>query len=107
MTLVACVGIVVILYAMLVVYLGVFGYANPDPMNCYYVEGIETPTTTKAAAEAAAKEKGIEVKHGYPIDMGHLFRSWFLWGFWTHIIGLIIQLVFVPMFFFARSTFAV
>ena len=90
MTVVLTILIVVILYVMLIVYLGVFGYANPDPSNCFYIEGVDTPSITKAAAETLAKDKGIEVKHGYPVDMGHLFRSWFLWGFWCHIIGIII-----------------
>jgi len=90
MTVICTVAIVVILFIMLVVYLGVYGFSNPDPAHCYFVGGLDTPTTTSAAAEALAKEKSIEVKHGYPVDLGHLFRSWFLWGFWSHIISIII-----------------
>ena len=99
-------GIIVILFSMLVIYLGVYGYANPDPEHCYYVDGVDQPATTRDAAEKLANDKGVEIKHGYPVDMAHLFRSWFLWGFWSHIIFLILHLVFVPMFFLCRETFA-
>lgn len=92
---------------MLVVYLGVYGYANPDPEHVFFVDGVETPGVTKEAVEQMAKDKSVEVKAGYPVDMAHLFRAWFIWGFWSHIVGLIIQLVFVPMFFLCRVSSAV
>ena len=103
---ITCCGILVLLYAMFVVYLGVYGYANPDPESCFYIDRIDTPSLTREGAEEFAKEKGIDVRPGYPVDMAHLFRSWFLWGFWSHIVGLVVQLVFVPMFFLCRVSSA-
>jgi len=95
-------GVVVLLYSFLIVYLGVYGYANPDPENCFYVDGVDTPGLTAESTEALATEKGIAIRAGYPVNMAHLFRSWFLWGFWSHIVGLVVQLVFLPMFFLFR-----
>ena len=41
MSAIVTVGIIVILFSTLVIYLGVYGYANPDPEHCYYVDGVD------------------------------------------------------------------
>ena len=78
-------GILVILYTVLVIYLGIFSYGNPDPVHCYYIDGLDTTGLSKAAVSTLAIERNIPVRTGYPIDVAHLFRSWFLWGFWGSI----------------------
>mmetsp|Transcript_34 Transcript_34/g.57 ORF Transcript_34/g.57 Transcript_34/m.57 type:complete len:172 (+) Transcript_34:284-799(+) len=97
-------GIIVILFSLLIIYLGVYGYANPDPEHCYYVEGLDTTAITKPGAEQLAKDKNVELRHGYPVDIARLFRSWFVWGFWSHILFLVIQIVFVPLFLVQTTT---
>ena len=39
-------GIVTLLYATFIVYLGVYGYADQDPPHSYYVDGLEKPWKT-------------------------------------------------------------
>ena len=31
------------IYAVFVVYLGLFAYGYPDPNHCYYIDGLDTP----------------------------------------------------------------
>ena len=35
------VKVALILYVLLVILLGVYGYASPDPEHCFYVPGVE------------------------------------------------------------------
>jgi len=107
MTCVLTCAIISIFYALFIIYLGIYGYGNPDPEHAFYIDGLEKPTTTKTLAESLAKDKNIEIHHGYPVDMAFLFRSWFLWGFWSHIIALVIHAIFIPMFIFCHDTFYV
>lgn len=100
-----CGGTIVLLYALFVIYLGVYGYANPDPAHCYYIDGVDTPATSREAAVDIATQRNITIKPGYPVDMAHLFRSWFLWGFWANIIGLLFHATFVPIFFLYEGSF--
>ena len=81
----ALLGAFVILYTIFVVYLGIFSYGNPDPVHCHYIEGLDTPGLSRAAVTTLANERAIPIRAGYPIDVAHLFRSWFLWGFWGSI----------------------
>lgn len=85
-TAITSVSVCSILYVIFVIYLGVYAYANPDPVHAFYVDGLETPGITKETAQQLAIDRGIEVRSGYPLDMAHLFRSWFMWGFWGSII---------------------
>ena len=100
-------GAITFVYANFIVYLGVYGYLSSDSMHSYYIEGLETPWSTTEQALNFAKSMNVDVNPRYPVDMAHLFRAWFIWGFWSHIVGLIIQLVFVPMFFLCRVSSAV
>ena len=34
--------------------------------------------------------KKVDVRPGYPINMAHLFHSWFIWGFWGSIFTVAI-----------------
>ena len=79
-------GVFCILYLIFVIYLGVYAHANPDPAHAYYVDGLDTPGLSKEAVETMAKDRGVGVRAGYPVDMAHLFRAWFTWGFWGSIV---------------------
>lgn len=84
-------------YAVFVVYLGLYAYGNPDPAHCYFIDGLDTTGTTRANAVTLAEDRGIEVKPGFPIDMAHLFRCWFIWGFWDKMFQISIFAVFLPL----------
>ena len=40
------VSIFVSVYAVFVIYLGLYAYGNPDPFHCFYVDSMDTTTTT-------------------------------------------------------------
>ena len=92
-------GVAVVLYILLVVYLGIFGYNNPDPESCFYIDGVDTTAKTRIAAVNKAVEVEVKVRAGYPIDMAHMFRSWFIWGFWDKISQIGIIALFLPLAF--------
>ena len=97
------VSVITILYAIFVVYLGVFAHGNPDPPHCYFIDGLTTTGLTKAAVSTLATERGIPIRAGYPLDIAHLFRAWFIWGFWTSLIQISIVAVFVPVFRYVET----
>ena len=70
-------------------YLFNFGFGSPDSRHCYYVDGLDTVERSKEAIIEVAEDKEVPVTKGYPIDMGHLFRSWYLWAFWGSIFNLV------------------
>ena len=78
-------------------YLAVYGWKNPDPANCFFIDGLDAPALTKAAVEEQARAKGLAIRPGYPIDMGHIFRSWFRWGFWGSIFTVFILGAAIPL----------
>lgn len=63
----------------LVVYLGVYAYNNPDPENCWWVEGA---TTTTLAVQAGQEDVSVNVHT--------VFVAWFTWGFWNSIAPCLI-----------------
>ena len=36
----------------------------------------------------AAKDLHLPEKQGYPVNMGHIFRTWFQWGFFTMVMQI-------------------
>lgn len=96
-------GVAVVLYAILVAYLGIFGYNNPDPESCFYIDGVDTTAKTRVAAVNKAVEAEVKVRAGYPIDMAHIFRSWFIWGFWDKICQIGIIALFLPLAFCCKE----
>ncbi len=54
-----------------------------------------------------AKDRGVGVRAGYPVDMAHLFRAWFTWGFWGSIIQILVIAVFVPLFCLYKNSYKV
>ena len=102
-TSITIVSLLTIAYGIFVVYLGVFAHGNPDPPHCYFIDGLETTGLTRATVTTLAFERGIPVRSGYPLDIAHLFRAWFIWGFWTSLIQILIVAVFVPVFRFVET----
>ena len=78
------------------IYFWRYGYSNPDPQSCFYVEGLETTGKTRLEATTKAIDVQVTVPTGYPIDMAHLFRIWFIWGFWDKIYQTI---AFLPVLY--------
>jgi len=103
----SCAGTFVVLYAIFVIYLGVYAYGSPDPVHSYYIDGLDTTGLSKASAETMAKDRGIAIRSGYPVDMAHLFRAWFVWGFWGSMIQIIMLGVFIPLFCLYKNSFKV
>lgn len=68
------------------VYLGRYGYNNPDLPAVYGVaSGAETLYPDVAAAEAAS---AIDISDVH----GHM-HAWFLWGFWNQLLPILTGLV--------------
>ena len=53
-------------YGILLVYLGIYAYKNPDPKACWVVRDLHTTATTKQEVIARANAMGIVVTEGYP-----------------------------------------
>lgn len=68
----------VILEVALMVYLGIFAFANPDP-NAWYGRLGDDPTSTGALF--INKEAGIVQGAAEMINIHRHFENWFLWGF--------------------------
>ena len=76
--------VIFILFAILTVYLGIYGYNETDPAQCWVVYGLSVAATTRAEAETKAEAAGISVDDGYPIDMHKIFTIWCRWGLWQN-----------------------
>ena len=72
-------------YLVISVFLGIFGYANPDPDSCYYMIGLDRVSRQKDTVKYNAIAKGIAEKKGYPVNIAALFRIFFRWGFWNNL----------------------
>ena len=85
---------VIAIYTTVTVYLGIFGYNNPDPGSCWVVRDLDSAGKTRAAVLQKATAMAVDVTDGYPIDMHKVFRAWFRWGFWSQlalVFGLILS----------------
>lgn len=92
-----------IVYAIVMIYLGIYAYGNPDPNECFFVDGVESTRRSRAAIIAEAGTLGVEVRPGYPINMATLFRSWFMWGFWGSIFQIALVATLIPLCFVMKS----
>ena len=64
------------------VYLGIYGYGNPDPEECWWIKGL--PESRSSEEAVIAYGNGMEPKVlGQPIDVHARFTGWFIWGFYT------------------------
>lgn len=96
-------GITTLLFAITTIYLGIYSYGNPDPEHCFYIFRLDTTGVSKAAATTLAVERDIEIREGYPMDVAHLFRGWFMWGFWGAIFQISVLAIFLPFAFMVKD----
>lgn len=96
-------GSYALLYSIFTIYMAVYGYGGPDPKNCFYVDGVDSTAITREAAIGTATAAGVQVKAGYPINMAHLFRGWFLWGFWTSLYTIAVLGAVIPLHIYMPS----
>ena len=91
------------LYLLFMIYLGHYGFGSPDPRHCYFIDGLETVERTRDAIVKEAEDKEVSIGKGYPIDMGHLFRSWYLWAFWGCIFNLVAIGTLLSLYMYRRD----
>jgi len=85
------------LSATITVYLGIYGYKNPDPKACWVVRDLHTSGTTRNDVISRANAMGIDIVDGYPVEMHKVYVVWFLWGFWAHIAMIVLLAIFIPI----------
>lgn len=85
------------LLATITVYLGLYGYKNPDPQACWVVRDLHTSSTTRNDVVSRANAMGIDILEGYPIEMHKVYVVWFLWGFWAHVATIVLALIVIPV----------
>ena len=78
--------VLVVLFFVLTIMLGRYGFNNPDPEGCWVIKGIDTAALTRDAIEDKAKDMGRVVPEGYPVEMHGVYVGWALWGFWQNFI---------------------
>ena len=74
--------VVFIVFVIMTVYLGVYGYNGVDPNECWVISGLNTAGITKDDAISKANAAGVPISNGYPIDMHKIFTVWCRWGMW-------------------------
>lgn len=100
---IATLGVFSVLYLVFIGYLGTYGYSNPDAKNAFYIEGLDSVAVSQQDARDQAALLNVAVRAGYPIDMGHLFRTWFLWGFWGSVFQVCILATLIPLCLFVKQ----
>ena len=56
-------------FTTITIYLGMYGYSNPDPNKCWVVRDLHTAGKSKADVIARSTAMGIDVTDGYPMEM--------------------------------------
>ena len=91
--------------ATVIIYLGIYAYKNPDPKACWVVRDLHTTAKTKQEVVARANAMGIDITEGYPQEMHRLYIAWFRWGFYTHLVYVIVSIV-VAFLAMAKKSYA-
>ena len=73
------------------VFLGIYAYNNPDPLDAWWGGDLTHSYTTELAAQTAAGV-GVEVQNVHLV-----YVTWFVWGFWTAISPCIAIPVFITL----------
>ena len=55
-----------------------------------FIDGLNTAANTEVSAKLLAAQSDVLIKEGYPLDMAHLFRAWFKWGFWSSVAQVVV-----------------
>lgn len=100
MVAIACTTFIVFIFGLITILLAVYGYKNPDSEECWVVLGLDAPAPSKTAIEIKAATMGVPITEGYPVNMAKVYRTWFIWGFWSKI-----YLVVMALFFGGLSNF--
>ena len=74
------------------VYLTIYAFSNPDPTDCWWVDGMAAGTVSKTIAESAGAALTPVME---PINAHSVFVAWFVWGFWTCVSPCIAAPVFI------------
>ena len=77
---------IIVLMLTIVIYLGIYAFDNPDPTDCWYIDGLPQTFLSEYEARQAALQQKLEIPDHEPINVHRVFVIWFTWGFWT-IIG--------------------
>ena len=94
----AFVGILsVTTFFTIIVFLGIYSYANPDPNSCWVVRDMENTERTRDAVIASATALGVEITEGFPMEIHRVFKVWFRWGFWASLIFLFLSCIIGPI----------
>ena len=96
-------GALAVGYLVLLIFLGIYGYNNADPNHAYFIPGVDQPALTRSSALSLAEGAGITVRAGYPTDFAHLFRTWFLWGFWGSLAFPAGLAIFIPLIYLTAA----
>ena len=75
------IGVVIIL--SLSVFYFIFGFVNPDPKDCFYYPGIDVPERDPLLLQTTAISMNLKQLKGYPVNIAHIYRLWFIWGFFS------------------------
>ena len=94
-------------FVIVLIFLGVYSYGNPDTPNAFYIDGLDEVALTEKYILTTAEEQSVTVRPGYPVNMAKLFRTWFMWGFWGCILQLILLTVVVPLYFLCKTNLGV
>ena len=103
MVTISVLGAAAITYGVFFIYLGIYGYNNPDPEHAYFIDGVDKPALTREAALSLASAANVTVRTGYPIDMAHMFRTWFLWGFWASAFSIAFYVSAILLYIFGKK----
>ena len=75
---------ILVFFLFFTVYCGIYGYANPDPEECWYTDGLEHSYDTKEEAQMAAEEANLRTIQVHNIH--DQFVSWFVKGMYFNLI---------------------
>ena len=80
-----------------------YAYSNPDPANAWFIKGLNAVSSKKESLLKLATKNFVIAAPGYPVDIAILFRSWFLWGFWSSVFQVSILVTVIPLYFMCKS----
>ena len=64
-----CGSCIVAVLVLVVIELAIYGYSNPDPSECWYIDGLDETYLSRAEAIAAAEKKGIDIPDNEPVNV--------------------------------------
>lgn len=80
--------IFLVIMLTLAAFLLYYGFFSPDPSDCFYVKGVESPERIRSNIISVANQLNIKVSQGYPLNMAKTFRVWFISGFFGILVWM-------------------